>query len=58
MKFNITIERDEDGVFIAECPSIHGCVVMGKTKEEAVKNVRDAIEVCLEVRQEQGLPTN
>lgn len=56
MRFNITIERDEDGVYVAECPSIPGCVSQGKTKEEAVRNISEAIELCLEVRQEQGLP--
>ena len=56
MFFNITIERDEDGVWIAECPSIPGCVSQGSTKDEAVENVRDAIKLCLEVRAERGLP--
>jgi predicted RNase H-like HicB family nuclease len=48
--------RDEDGVFIAECPSIPGCVSQGRTEEEAEKNVRDAIKMCLEVRAEKGMP--
>ena len=56
MRFNITLDRDEDGVWIAECPSIPGCVSQGKTKEEAVNNVKDAIALCLEVRNEKGLP--
>ncbi len=56
MIFNITIERDEDGVWITECPSIPGCVSQGDTKDEAVENIRDAIKVCLEVRAEKGLP--
>lgn len=56
MIFNITIERDEDGVWITECPSIPGCVSQGETKDEAVENIRDAIKVCLEVRAEKGLP--
>ncbi len=56
MKFQVTIERDEDGVYVAECPSIPGCVSQGKTKEEALRNIRDAIKLCLDVRQEQGLP--
>ena len=56
MKFLITMFRDEDGVFIAECPSIPGCVSQGKTEEEAEMNVRDAIKVCLEVRAEKGMP--
>jgi predicted RNase H-like HicB family nuclease len=56
MKLLITIYRDEDGVFIAECPSIPGCVSQGKTEEEAEENIRDAIRECLEVRAENGLP--
>ncbi len=56
MIFNVTIERDEDGVWITECPSIPGCVSQGETKDEAVENIKDAIKVCLEVRAEKGLP--
>ncbi|MEQ1861471.1 MAG: type II toxin-antitoxin system HicB family antitoxin [Chthoniobacteraceae bacterium] len=56
MKFNVTIERDEDGVFVAECPAIPGCVSQGGTHEEALTNVREAIALCLEVRAERGLP--
>jgi predicted RNase H-like HicB family nuclease len=56
MKLLITIYQDEDGVYIAECPSIPGCVSQGKTEEEAEKNIRDAIKECLEVRAEKGLP--
>lgn len=56
MKFFITIFQDEDGMFIAECPSIPGCVSQGKTAREAEKNVLDAIKECLEVRQEKGMP--
>lgn len=56
MKFLITLDRDEDGVWIAECPSIPGCVSQGKTKDEAFENVKKAIALCLEVRAERGLP--
>jgi predicted RNase H-like HicB family nuclease len=56
MKFIITILRDEDGVFIAECPSIPGCVSQGKTEQEAETNIQDAIKECLEVRAEKGMP--
>jgi predicted RNase H-like HicB family nuclease len=56
MKFLITLDRDEDGMWIAECPSIPGCVSQGKTKVQAVANVKKAIKVCLEVRAENGLP--
>jgi predicted RNase H-like HicB family nuclease len=56
MKFAITVDRDEDGIWVVECPSIPGCVSQGKTKSEAVKNIKEAIELCLEVRAERGLP--
>jgi len=56
MKFLTTLERDEDGVWIAECPSIPGCVSQGETRDEAVANIREAIAACLEVRAELGMP--
>jgi len=56
MKFLITLYQDEDGVFIAECPSIPGCVSQGKTRREAEANIRKAIKACLEVRAEKGVP--
>ena len=56
MRFVVTIERDEDGVFVAECPSIPGVVSQGETREQAIVNVQDAIRQCLEVRAERGLP--
>ena len=56
MKLTATIDRDEDGVWIAECPSIPGCVSQGGTKDEALANIREAIELCIEVRAEKGMP--
>jgi len=56
MKFTITITRDEDGTYIAECPSVPGCVSQGKTEQEAERNIEQAIKECLEVRAEQGMP--
>ncbi|HLL72606.1 MAG TPA: type II toxin-antitoxin system HicB family antitoxin [Pyrinomonadaceae bacterium] len=56
MIFNVTIDRDEDGIWIVECPSIPGCVSQGETKEEALENVKDAIRQCLQVRAEKGYP--
>jgi predicted RNase H-like HicB family nuclease len=56
MKFLTTLDRDEDGIWIAECPSIPGCVSQGKTREEAIVNIQEAIAACLEVRAEKGLP--
>ena len=56
MKFPVTIDRDEDGFWVVECPSIPGCVSQGQTKEQALENIREAIGLCLEVRAERGLP--
>jgi predicted RNase H-like HicB family nuclease len=56
VKFYVTIDRDEDGVWIVECPAIPGCVSQGATKKEALLNIQDAIKLCLEVRAERGLP--
>lgn len=56
MKFIVTLERDEDGFWVVECPSIPGCISQGKTREEALQNIQDAIRLCLEVRAEMGLP--
>jgi predicted RNase H-like HicB family nuclease len=56
MKFNIAIYQDDDGVYIAECPAIPGCVSQGETEAEAEKNIRLAIKECLEVRKEKGMP--
>jgi predicted RNase H-like HicB family nuclease len=43
MKFNVTLDRDEDGMLVIECPSIPGCVSQGETKAEALENMKDAI---------------
>lgn len=56
MKFTVTVDRDEDGIWVVECPSVPGCVSQGETKEEALANIREAIELCVEVRAEQGWP--
>jgi predicted RNase H-like HicB family nuclease len=56
MKFVVSIHQDEDGMYIAECPSIPGCVSQGHTEAEATANVTDAIRECLAVRAELGMP--
>ena len=43
MKFRILIELDEDGMFVAECPSLPGCISQGKTRNEALENIKDAM---------------
>lgn len=56
MKLLVTLYKDEDGVYIAECPAVPGCVSQGDTEEAALENVREAIRECLAVRAERGLP--
>lgn len=56
MKFNITIDRDEDGAWVTSCPATPGCHSQGSTRQEAVANIGEAISLCLEVRAERGLP--
>jgi predicted RNase H-like HicB family nuclease len=43
MKYRVLIEQDEDGVFVAQCPALPGCVSQGATRDEVVANIRDAI---------------
>ena len=56
MKFIVNLFQDEDGMYIAECPAIPGCVSHGRTEQEAVENIQEAIKECLEVRAEKGMP--
>ena len=48
MKYRIVLEQDEDGVFLAECPSLPGCISQGKNRDEALKNIKDAIQGYIE----------
>ena len=48
MKYRVTIEQDEDGIFVAEVPSLPGCITQGNTRHEAIINAKEAIEVYLE----------
>jgi len=50
MKFHITIERDEDGRYVAECTDLPGCLSEGETMGEAIENVSEAIIGCLKSR--------
>jgi predicted RNase H-like HicB family nuclease len=57
MKFLVTLEHDEDGWVVAECPALPGCVSQGRTVDEALRNVREAIELSLETRRAHGMRT-
>ncbi len=48
MKIKVIIEKGEDGYFVARCPSLKSCWSQGKTEEEALRNIREAIELYLE----------
>ena len=48
--------KGEDGFWVVECPSLPGCISQGKTKEEALENIKEAIELYIEVLQGDNLP--
>lgn len=48
MKYRVLIEQDEESVFVVECPTLPGCISQGKTREEALENIKDAIQGYLE----------
>ena len=48
MRFRILIEQDEDGIWVSECPSLPGCISQGKTRQEALENIKDAIKGYIE----------
>lgn len=52
LNFKVIIEQDEDGVFVASVPAIPGCYTQGQTYEEVIANVKEAIELCLKVAEE------
>ncbi len=56
MKFRVVIEQDEDGKFIASCPTLPGCWSQGDTRDEAKRNIADAIKGYLESLEEHGDP--
>lgn len=55
MKTVVVLSPGEDGYIVAKCPTLPGCMSQGKTREEAIENVREAIELCREVLHEQGI---
>jgi len=55
VKMLVVLKPGEDGYIIAECPTMPGCISQGKTEEEALKNIKEAIELYLEVAKEYNL---
>jgi predicted RNase H-like HicB family nuclease len=58
MDFLVTLERDEDGFVVVECPSLPGCLSQGPTEAEALANIREAIDASLETRRKYGIAIN
>ncbi len=54
-KFPVVVERDEDGFYVVQCPVLSGCFTQGKTLDEALKNIREVIELCLEEKENRDL---
>ncbi len=52
----VIIYPGENGLWIAECPSLPGCISQGETKEDAIKNIKEAIDLYIETLEEDGLP--
>lgn len=56
-EFNIVIEQDDDGFFVASVPDIQGCHTQAKSLDILMKRIREAIELCLEVKEMETIPT-
>ncbi len=56
MKYRVFIEQDEDGVYVAEVPSLPGCISQGQTRSEALENIKEAIAGYLESLRDHGEP--
>lgn len=55
-RFTAVVERDEEGLFIATCPVLQGCYTQGDTYEEALENLKDAVQLHIETRKATGEP--
>jgi predicted RNase H-like HicB family nuclease len=56
LDFNVFIEQDEDGIYVARVPEIEGCYTQGKTFQEVIERIKEAVEVCLEADKEDVVP--
>ena len=56
MKYRVVLQRDEDGIFVATCPSLPGCISQGKTRKEALSNIKDAINGYLKSLEKHNEP--
>ena len=56
MKYRVFLEQDEDGIYVAEVPSLPGCISQGVTRAEALANIKEAMEAYIESLEEHGEP--
>ena len=56
LNFTVLIEQDEDGIYVAKVPDIIGCYTQGKTVEQAMERIKEAIQVCLEAEEDDIMP--
>lgn len=56
MKYRITLQKDEDGMYVVKCPSLPGCISQGKTRDEALNNIKDSIEGYIQSLKKHGEP--
>lgn len=56
MDIKVVLEKDEDGVFVATVPALPGCISQGKTEKQALKNIKEAIELHVHTLAEDGIP--
>lgn len=56
MRYRVIIEQDETGIFVAECPSLPGCISQGGTRDEALRNIKVAMQGYIESLEEHGEP--
>jgi predicted RNase H-like HicB family nuclease len=57
-RFQVLMEQDEDGYYIADVPALRGCHTQGKTYEEAMDNIREVIALCVQEMRDEGLEIN
>lgn len=55
-EFTVIIEQDEEGYFVATVPELHGCHTQARSLDELMERIKEAIELCLEVQAEEGIP--
>lgn len=56
-QFTVLIEQDEDGIYVAKVPQLKGCHTQGKTVEQVMERIKEAIDLCLEVEKNKLVPT-